>query len=54
MFRPDHWFTRDDERIEHGGVTYAVSNQWGERAIEWLDEVLRAFPGHGVAIEASE
>ncbi len=52
-FDPRRWYTGDDERIESNGCTYALSNQWGGRAIEWVEEVLAAFPGHGVEIKAS-
>ncbi len=54
--RFDHyrWYTGDDERIESDGVTYAVSNQWGGRAIEWLNQVLDAFPGSGVSVRAAK
>jgi len=53
-FDPRRWYTGDDERIEHDGRTFAVSNQWGGRAIKWLEQVLAAFPGHEVEIRAAE
>ncbi|MAY75921.1 MAG: hypothetical protein CMJ31_14620 [Phycisphaerae bacterium] len=51
---PSRWYTGDDERIERNGVTYVISNQWGGRAIEWLEQVLEAFPDHDIAIEAAD
>lgn len=53
-FDKRRWYTGDDERIEHDGVTYAVSNQWGGRALEWLEHVLSLFPGHLVEVEAAD
>jgi len=53
-FDPRRWYTGDDERIEANGHTYAVSNQWGGRAIEWVEQVLAAFPGHGVEVKAAD
>ncbi|TVS00776.1 MAG: hypothetical protein EA423_11135 [Phycisphaerales bacterium] len=53
-FVPQKWYTGDDERIEFEGRTYAVSKKWGGRAIEWLGQVLAAFPDHEVDIEAAD
>ena len=53
-FDAGRWYTGDGERIERDGVTYAVSNQWGGRAIEWLEQVLDAFPDHGVEVQAAD
>lgn len=53
-FHPPRWFTGDDERIEFGENTYAVSTKWGGRAIEWLRQVLAAFPDQEVDIEAAD
>jgi len=53
-FDAGRWYTGDGERIERDGMTYAVSNQWGGRAIEWLEQVLDAFPDHGVEVEAAD
>ncbi len=43
-FDPRRWYTGDDERIVANGTTYALTNQWGGRAKEWMDQVLAAFP----------
>ena len=51
---PRRWYTGDDERIEHNGVTYVVSNQWGGRAIEWLEQVLAVFPGYEISIDVAD
>jgi len=53
-FDPARWYTGDDERMECAGVTYAVSNQWGGRAIEWLEQILAALPGHNVEIDEAD
>ena len=53
-FSPKRCYTADDERIEANGFTYAISNQWGGRAIEWLEQVLAAFPGPGVEVRAAD
>lgn len=50
QFDPRRWYTGDDERFERGGKTYAISNQWGGRAVEWLGQVLEAFPGYDVRV----
>ena len=48
------WYTGNEELIKYNEVTYAVSNQWGGRAIEWLEQVLSLFPGHAIEIEAAD
>lgn len=48
------WYTGDDERIEYNGVTYAVSNQWGGRAMEWLEHVLSLFPNHSIEVGSAD
>ena len=53
-FDPNCWYTGDTERIEHNGVTYAITKQWGARSIEWLEQVLDAFPDHAVSFEAAD
>ncbi|MEM1424666.1 MAG: hypothetical protein AAGH64_11775, partial [Planctomycetota bacterium] len=52
-FRPRKWYTGDDERIVVGNTTYALSNQWGGRAKEWVDQILAAFPNVPVEVRVS-
>lgn len=53
-FDPRRWCTADDERIVADGRTYVLTNQWGGRAAEWVEQVLEAFPGHGVELRRAE
>jgi len=53
-FNPRKWYTGDDERFVANGRTYTLSNQWGRRAIEWVEQVLAAFPGHGVEVNEAK
>ncbi len=50
--RFDDWrfFTSTDELITAEGHTYAISKQWGGRAIEWIEHLLKAFPDSGIKI----
>lgn len=51
QFVVQRFFTADDELIRSDGKTYSVSNQWGPRAMEWMNQVIAAFPGQDVAVE---
>lgn len=53
-FKEHRWYIRDGERIEADDRTYTFSNQWGVRAIEWIGEVLAAFPEHGITIRPTD
>jgi len=50
-FKDGRFFTADDELIVSDGYTFALSNQWGRRAIEWVNQVLAAFPKDGVSVK---
>lgn len=54
VFDSLRWYTDTADRIEHAGCTWVVSNQWGGRAIEWLSELVEAFPTHGIKFWADE
>ena len=53
-FDAHRWYTADGERIEYDGHTFAVSNQWGGRAIEWLEQLLSACPEQDIIIKAAD
>jgi hypothetical protein len=38
-------FCDDGELIQHGGKTYAFTNQWGRRTKSVIDNLLKALPG---------
>jgi hypothetical protein len=50
VFDPYRWFCAEGELIHAGGRTYALSNQWGERTKELLDDLQRRFPKDGVVV----
>ncbi len=53
-FDPSRWYVGDEERIEADGRTYVLTNQWGGRALEWIEQVLAAFPSYKVSIQRSD
>lgn len=50
-FDKTRYYTGSDELITWDGRTYAVSNQWGRRAIEWVRSLLETIPDHDVTIQ---
>ncbi|CAB3709794.1 hypothetical protein [Achromobacter aegrifaciens] len=47
------YFCRDDELFYLGGRTFALSNQWGLRTEEAVEEIFKCLPsGHGLQYEA--
>ncbi|WP_258559170.1 hypothetical protein [Ralstonia mannitolilytica] len=38
------YFTADDDLFHVGGNTYALSNQWGARTLEAIENILRLMP----------
>jgi len=52
--RFDHtrWYIGNEDRMEHNGRTYALSNGWGAEAMGWLGEVLAAFPDQAIDVQA--
>jgi len=39
-FDEERYFTKDEELIQYSGKTYSLSNQWGRRTIEAVDNIL--------------
>jgi hypothetical protein len=52
-FEERRFFCDDDELLHHDGRTYAFTNQWGNRTIEALDELITAFPNEGISYRVS-
>lgn len=46
----DRYFAAEDELLTVDGTTYALSNQWGHRTIEAVQQILKLMPA-GPAIE---
>lgn len=53
-FEPHRFFTDKEDLFDVGGRTYCLSNHWGTRTIEWIEAVLKKFPGAGVKITESD
>ena len=50
---PERFYCDDDELFHVDGKTYALTNQWGNRALEAVELVLAQLPeGHGFSYEA--
>lgn len=43
-FDAARYFCDDDELLHSGAKTWALSNQWGTRAFEFICELMKAFP----------
>ena len=48
-FKPDRWFTADDELLHHNGKTYSLHNQWGPKTEAILSYLVAAFPDSGIS-----
>lgn len=53
-FDPQRWFRHDDELFHVGGKTYALSNQWGKDTVDFLEHLMREFPGRNVTVHPHE
>lgn len=47
------YFIADDELIRANGKTFAVTKMWGSGTIEWIDALLKRFPGHEIYYKES-
>jgi hypothetical protein len=54
--KPDihRYFIDDSELIRANGNTYAVTKMWGLRTTAAMDDLLRAFPGHGISYREAQ
>jgi hypothetical protein len=50
-FDARRFYTASDELIRHNGKTYAVSNQWGGKAIKFVGQILEAFSDHNITVK---
>jgi hypothetical protein len=48
------FFCTDDGLIHARGRTYAFTNQWGHRCISAINNLIQAFPEHGITCTKSE
>ncbi len=53
-FEERRFFCADDELIRAEGRTYAFTNQWGQRCISAINNLIQAFPEHGITCTKSE
>lgn len=52
---PERFFCADDEVFYVNGKTYALSNQWGNRTLEAVKNIVSRMPeGHGFTYEVDE
>lgn len=52
---PERFFCADEEVFYVNGATYALTNQWGNRTLEAVKNIVSRMPdGHGFIYEASE
>jgi hypothetical protein len=45
-FDSKRYFCNDNELIHHGDMTYAFTNQWGDRTVEAIRRIIEAHPEH--------
>lgn len=50
-FDPTRWFIDDEELVYHGGRTYALTSQWGNRTKTAMTRLLEAFEPPGISFE---
>lgn len=48
------FFTKDEELLQVGGKTYAVTKMWGEQTLTVVDQIIRQFDLDDVSYEAVE
>ena len=48
------FYTRDDELLQSGGKTYAVTKMWGDQTVTVVDRIIRQFELDDVSYEAVE
>jgi hypothetical protein len=53
-FRKRLYYFDEDQLLRHKGKTYALTNQWGSRAIEAFDLFIKAFPTAAIEYRACE
>jgi len=53
-FEERRFYCDDDELFHHDGKTYAFTNQWGNRCIEAIDQLIEAFANTAISYRASE
>jgi hypothetical protein len=53
-FEERRFYYADDELIHSGGRTYAFTNQWGNRTISAINNLIQAFPQHQITCNKSE
>jgi len=54
VFDPDRYFCSDEELILSKGNTYALTNQWGKRTADMIQNVIDAFPETNIECISSE
>lgn len=53
-FEERRFYCGDDELIHFEGKTYAFTNQWGNRCIEAIDQLIKTFPDEPISYRASD
>lgn len=53
VYEPRRYFTGDDELFKVGGRTYALTNQWGGKALAAALRVADAYPALNIEFEAA-
>ncbi len=53
-FEERRFYYADDELIHAAGRTYAFTNQWGNRTISAINNLIQAFPDHPITCMKSE
>ena len=49
VFRPNRLFMNDDQLIDLGSKTVAISNQWGISSLPLVDQIIQAVPAAGIS-----
>ncbi|MDW3094611.1 MAG: hypothetical protein R8G33_02945 [Gammaproteobacteria bacterium] len=54
IFNPRRRFYNDDELIYWQENTYALTNQWGRRTLEFIENLINNFSDYGITVKESE
>lgn len=52
-FEERRFYCDDEELFQQNGRTYAFTNQWGNRCIKAIEQLIQTFPGESISYRAS-
>jgi hypothetical protein len=48
------FFSKEGQLFHHGGKTYVLSNQWGDRTLEAIELLVEKFPALNIDVAKTE